>query len=99
MSMNIALPFRRQSKIAIIALLLSCALFVPAHQALKHQAVAKKPAKDVDDKALRQADTRTGDWITHGRTYSEARYSPLKRINSSNVQKLGLAWSFDTQTN
>ena len=99
MRINVAAPFKRQTKIAIIALLFCCALLVPARQAQKRQPATKKPAIKIDDKALRQADARSGDWITHGRTYSEARYSPLKRINSSNVQNLGLAWSFDTQTN
>src|SRR5262249_19333669 len=99
MTKNLALPFNRQTKIAVTALLVCLALFVPARQAQKRQPAAKKPAVKIDDKTLRQADARPGDWITHGRTYSEARYSPLKQINSSNVQKLGLAWSFDTQTN
>src|SRR5262249_61521692 len=83
----------------IIALLLCCALLVPARQAQKRQPAAKKPAINIDDKALRQADARAGDWITHGRAYSETRYSPLKRIDAGNVQKLGLAWSFATKTN
>ena len=99
MKINVAAPFKRQTKIAIIALLICCALWVPARQAQKRQAAAKKPATGIDDKALRQADARAGDWITHGRTYSEARYSPLKRIDAANVQRLGLAWSFDTETN
>ncbi|HKE03683.1 MAG TPA: PQQ-binding-like beta-propeller repeat protein, partial [Blastocatellia bacterium] len=99
MNMNFALPFKRQTKIAIVALLFCCALFVPAHQAQKKQPSAKKPAGNIDDKKLRQADSHPGEWMTHGRTYSEARYSPLKRIDSSNIQRLGLAWSFDTQTN
>ncbi len=33
-----------------------------------------------------------GNWLSHGRTYSEQRFSPLKRINAGNVQQLGLAW-------
>ncbi|MFK8030751.1 MAG: PQQ-dependent dehydrogenase, methanol/ethanol family [Gammaproteobacteria bacterium] len=41
------------------------------------------------------ADTTPGDWLTHGRTYSEQRHSPLKSITSDNVSKLGLDWSFD----
>ncbi|HEX2491483.1 MAG TPA: PQQ-dependent dehydrogenase, methanol/ethanol family [Blastocatellia bacterium] len=99
MNINLAAPFKRQTMIVLIALLLCCALLVPTRQAQKRQPAAKKPATDIDDKALRQADARPGDWITHGRTYSEARHSPLKRIDAANVQRLGLAWSFDTQTN
>jgi PQQ-dependent dehydrogenase (methanol/ethanol family) len=97
MNMEASIPSSRQLRFSLIALVLLCAIFVPAYQAQKKsQAVA---AKRVDDKVLRQADSHAGDWLTHGRTYSEARHSPLMQINSSNVQKLGLAWSFDTQTN
>ncbi len=34
-------------------------------------------------------------WASYGRTYSEARYSPLKQINHDNIDKLGLAWSLE----
>ena len=39
-----------------------------------------------------------GDWFAHGRTYSEQRFSPLQQINADNVDRLGLAWSFDTDS-
>lgn len=99
MNMRASMPPLRQIKFALIALISLGAIFVPANQAQKRSQPAKQPAKQIDDKALRRADSRAGDWITHGRDYSEARYSPLKQINSTNVQKLGLAWSFDTETN
>ncbi len=35
------------------------------------------------------------DWLSHGRTYGEQRYSPLDQIDESNVGELGLAWSYD----
>src|SRR5690242_14731625 len=99
MNSKIALPFRRRTKIVMVGLLLCCVAFVPARQAQKKPSPAKKASKSVDDKALRLADARAGEWLTHGRDYSETRYSPLKQIDASNAQKLGLAWSFDTQTN
>lgn len=34
-------------------------------------------------------------WISHGRTYSEQRYSPLTVINNKNVSGLGLHWAYD----
>lgn len=37
-------------------------------------------------------------WLSHGRTYSEQRYSPLSQINSKNVANLGLHWSYDLGT-
>jgi quinohemoprotein ethanol dehydrogenase len=53
----------------------------------------------LDDARLRAAEEDEGNWLLHGRTYSEQRYSPLDRIDERNVAELGLAWSLDTQTN
>jgi alcohol dehydrogenase (cytochrome c)/quinohemoprotein ethanol dehydrogenase len=38
-------------------------------------------------------------WLTHGRTYDEQRFSPLDQINDGNAAQLGLAWSIDLDTN
>ena len=35
------------------------------------------------------------EWTTYGLTPGETRYSPLNQINTSNVSRLGLNWSFD----
>jgi quinohemoprotein ethanol dehydrogenase len=57
----------------------------------------KQPAA-VDAVVLRQAGTRTdplaGSWLTYGKSQSETRYTPLKLIDASNVNRLGLAWSY-----
>lgn len=50
----------------------------------------------VDDGALRRAESRAGDWLTHGRTYSEQRFSPLEQIDDENVRGLRSAWTFET---
>lgn len=44
------------------------------------------------------ANKEPANWMSHGRTYSEERFSPLKQINDQNVAKLGLAWFFDLDT-
>jgi quinohemoprotein ethanol dehydrogenase len=41
------------------------------------------------------ADANPGEWLSHGRTYSEQRFSPLASINRDNAKDLGLAWAFD----
>ena len=41
-------------------------------------------------------DSLSGSWLSYGRTQGETRYSPLKEINASNVNRLGLAWSYAT---
>ena len=44
------------------------------------------------------ADQEPQNWLTHGRTYGEQRYSPLRQVNDGNVSQLGLAWSYATHT-
>jgi quinohemoprotein ethanol dehydrogenase len=50
-------------------------------------------AATVDDARLRAAERDAANWITHGRTWSEQRFSPLAQIDAKNVARLGLAWS------
>ena len=54
-------------------------------------------APQVDAKVLKSVGTRAdmlpGTWLSYGGTQSETRYSPLKQIDASNVQRLGLAWT------
>lgn len=47
---------------------------------------------------LVNADADSANWISHGRTYSEQRFSPLAQINQENVSELGLAWFADMDT-
>ena len=49
-----------------------------------------------DDARIRGAEAQPDEWLTHGRTYSEQRFSPLDQINDQTVARLGLAWTFDT---
>ena len=52
----------------------------------------------VDDVSLVAASASPDQWLTIGRDYAETRFSPLKQIDASNVGRLGLAWSYDTQS-
>src|SRR5262247_1118928 len=49
----------------------------------------------VDDLALKNAGRTGEEWLTYGLTLGETRYSPLKQIDTSNVGRLGLAWSYE----
>ncbi|MBI3676024.1 MAG: PQQ-dependent dehydrogenase, methanol/ethanol family [Proteobacteria bacterium] len=51
---------------------------------------------NVDGERIAKADDTPGDWLSHGRTYSEQRFSPLDQINTSNVNSLGVAWEYRT---
>ncbi|MBL8270626.1 PQQ-dependent dehydrogenase, methanol/ethanol family [Steroidobacter sp.] len=52
----------------------------------------------MDAARIVHADEDAGNWLTHGRTYSEQRFSPLTGISTANVGQLGLAWSLDLDT-
>jgi quinohemoprotein ethanol dehydrogenase len=57
-------------------------------------------AVNVTNDVLRRAgaanDPMPGAWLSYGRTLSETRYSALKQIDSANVKRLGLEWSYVT---
>jgi quinohemoprotein ethanol dehydrogenase len=54
------------------------------------------PGAGVDGAKIEAADSDPGEWLSHGRTYSEQRFSPLNQINASNVKSLGVAWEYRT---
>ena len=56
---------------------------------------AGKPAAAVDAARLMAADAEPGNWMGAGRTYGEQHFSPLQKIDASNVKQLGLAWFYD----
>src|SRR5690606_23692523 len=60
---------------------------------------AETAAANVDAERLAAAENEPGQWMSHGRTYSEQRYSPLDQITTENVGELGLAWYADLDTN
>jgi PQQ-dependent dehydrogenase (methanol/ethanol family) len=50
----------------------------------------------VDDARLAEAASAPADWLAHGRTWSEQRYSPLAQVNEGNVAGLAPAWVYAT---
>lgn len=54
-------------------------------------------AKVIDDEVLREAG-KSEEWLTYGRDYAETRFSPLKQIDVTNVKRLGLVWSWKTDS-
>jgi quinohemoprotein ethanol dehydrogenase len=53
----------------------------------------------IDKARLEGASREPGNWMTHGGSYEEQNYSLLGQINEANVGTLGLAWSFEFDTN
>jgi quinohemoprotein ethanol dehydrogenase len=72
------------------ALLVAAALPAPADEPTR--------AAHVDEARLRAADAEPSQWLAHGRTWSEQRFSPLKQIDDANVTRLGLAWAWEPGT-
>lgn len=52
----------------------------------------------VDNARLAGAEQEPGSWLSHGRTLSEQRFSPLDGIRADNVMLLQRRWVYDTGT-
>jgi quinohemoprotein ethanol dehydrogenase len=52
----------------------------------------------IDANALKNAGQTGEEWLTYGLTMGEIRYSPLKQIDTTNVNRLGLAWTYEIGT-
>ena len=85
------LSFRPLCRVRMLAL--ACALLSGTLLAS-----AEVFAAPVDAKRIGAAADNRADWLTHGRTYDEQRFSPLTKINHDNVSDLKLAWYFDLDT-
>ena len=83
---------RTLTAIIFLTLLLAC-----SSEFLVRGTPPEGPAA-VDGHRIAAADSEPGSWMSHGRTYFEQRYSPLDSIDASTVAGLGLAWSFDFDT-
>ena len=53
-------------------------------------ALPVKAADEVTPERLLNADKEPGNWLMNHRTYDAQRYSPLDKINKSNVKSLRL---------
>lgn len=71
----------------LVGRLAALSLLLPAGLALAGNA-------NVDARRLIAADKEPGNWMSHGRTYGEQRFSPLAQVNARNVDGLGLAWTY-----
>src|SRR5579871_5622737 len=60
-------------------------------------AVAQQP-KRIDNNTLKNAGKDGDEWVTYGHDYAETHFSPLKQVDASNAKRLGLAWSWETES-
>ncbi len=65
--------------------------------ALASSGIVSAQARRVDDLVLKSAakSPTDGEWLTYGLTPGETRFSPLKQLDASNVNRLGLVWSYE----
>ena len=82
-------------------LLTSCApanVETSATVAMADPLAAGPAAVDTRRMLSTESASNVGNWMSHGRTWGEDRFSPLDQINSGNVNELGLAWFDDLET-
>jgi quinohemoprotein ethanol dehydrogenase len=92
-------PTSQRNRIIALAGSIAALAFVAAIHAQQPSGVASaQPPAQIDAQVLKNAgtpaDSLPGSWLSYGRSQSETRYSPLKQIDTSNVSKLGLSWSY-----
>ena len=90
--------------IALLMLIFSCSQdnenthILNSNQKIVSDKASNPPVTQVNKERLINANKDSRNWLSHGRTYDEQRYSPLQEINDGNVNNLGLAWYFDIPT-
>jgi quinohemoprotein ethanol dehydrogenase len=82
-----------------MGLLLSGSILACCVDATAAAADRVSSAANVTAERLVKAASEPSQWMTYGGTYSEQRFSTLKKIDSSNVSQLGLQWFADYDTN
>ena len=85
---------------SLVVLSLLAALVAACGEATDPEAVPSENASSarfaaVTAERLIAADSEPGQWLSHGRTYGEQRFSPLAEIDTRNVAELGLEWYAD----
>lgn len=58
-------------------------------------AAIRAAVERIDEDAIIANDAHSREWLSYNHGYAEQRYSRLNQIDTQNVSRLGLAWSFD----
>jgi alcohol dehydrogenase (cytochrome c)/quinohemoprotein ethanol dehydrogenase len=83
---------------ALIVITLSLNACQPAEVGKNAANASGPPAAVTAARLVGAATSEPGQWMSHGRTYDEQRFSPLDQIKTANVKELGLAWFADLDT-
>lgn len=57
--------------------------------------LAFSQAGAITNERLKGAHSEPEQWLTGGRDYQQSYYSPLDKINEGNIDQLGVAWTYD----
>jgi PQQ-dependent dehydrogenase (methanol/ethanol family) len=96
----IALRRKFAPVLALAAAALATPAFVAAQAPAKGSPEHIRAATARIDGLVIQANAATSrDWPSYGLDYAETRYSRLKQIDTGNVKDLGLAWSYNLESN
>lgn len=60
--------------------------------------VAPTFAAEITDARLKAANSERGSWLTHGRDYTNQRFSPMNSITTENVKRLVPKWIYQPGT-
>ena len=88
--------------VAFACLTLSCSSPEEANEAssddesVPRAELIRTATSSVDSERISNANSEPGNWLAHGRTYDEQRFSPLDEITDETISRLGLAWYQDT---
>lgn len=80
-----------------LSFLILTSLFLAGCESENSAVETSEPSVEIINLAptIADADNHPGDWLAHGRTWSEQRFSPLEGINTESVSDLSLAWYVD----
>ena len=54
---------------------------------------------NVNEDSIIESKNNSQEWLSHGRTYDEQRFSELNEITSENIDRLGIQWFADLDSN
>nr|NIN59763.1 PQQ-dependent dehydrogenase, methanol/ethanol family [Xanthomonadales bacterium]NIP12156.1 PQQ-dependent dehydrogenase, methanol/ethanol family [Xanthomonadales bacterium] len=81
--------WKRTHTLALLGLLMGCAENGPDRP---------NTPRTTDTARIAAAEDEPDQWLSHGGTYAEQRFSRLGQINEGNLDQLKLAWYFDFDT-
>ncbi|MCF7982315.1 MAG: PQQ-dependent dehydrogenase, methanol/ethanol family [Pseudomonadales bacterium] len=90
--------FHRMHLMVWLTLVLFVGCGIQNQETVRIKSQSSPTVANVDASRIIQADNEPQNWLVHGRTYGEQRYSPLSQITEDNLDRLGLAWFYDFET-